>query len=313
MSVSRKDKKTISIVLASANALSGATNNAYFMIDWNAILEPHTPYVISFCYFGGLNSYDGIKPALVSIDFNTNSYKLGSTNFTLATSNILGILEPYVLKPNVNNVYLSATTDTNKPVYIERRPSNNIFNIRILRTDLTTLWIDDSSVLPANWIITLHFTKALSPLYKIPVNKQLVLTNDYGTGTASNKTYNLNGFIEKSQEYRIAFTFISQKPNVGNNGRPMLVFLNFTNEAYIANSSTNITSSKSGFIGFIARIRYDIGIDSSYLFSNYLTNEPVNSILSYQGFLNVRFTNLDLTETTYIGTNWALILSFEEV
>lgn len=302
-----KDPKTVSVICNVKNALPNSTNNnAFFMIDWNSILEPNTPYYVSFTWQGGLNVYDGSRPAMVRANFNQLCFRPIASNFNMSYSNVLGVLEPLVMRPNGSNVHLTATTDTNKPVYIENRPTNTIFNVQVTRSEFS-LWTDNATTpaVPADWIMILHFRKAEKKIL------QYALVSDFG-GTGSNRFYSFNTMFDKGKEYRVSFSFVGTKPVAGNNGQPILVFIDFNNEAYIP-SSTSFTTSKSGYIGNLSRIRFDVSIDSCYLASNQLTNEPVNTIVNYQGRIFLRFVNLDLTLTTFLQNPWILLLSFEEV
>lgn len=153
--------KTTQIVLNTSNYISGSTNNnATYSIDWNAILKPNTPYKMHWTYIGGQNVYNGTKQALVTIDMNFAVYEAG-TNFGAKTSNVIGFLAPVIIAPGSNTVYLTAQTNTNEPVYLERRPLNSTFNVKIVDT-AGNLWTDNNATpeLPANWVLTLHFTEA---------------------------------------------------------------------------------------------------------------------------------------------------------
>ena len=327
--------KTTQVICNSKNKISGTNNDAYYNIDWSSILKNNMPYYVSFTYSAGLNVYDGSKPAAIRVNFNLLSYRIIASLFNFQQVNILGLLEPFVIRPNANNVQLNATTDTNLPAYMETRPINNLFNIKIVRTELS-LWLDNDTTpkQPADYIIILHFTEAITPLYKSnaafgkvpkatlqrqeplgPSAKKihkLYISSDFG-GSGSYRFYSLNGLFDKSKEYKVSFSFVGAKPNTGNNGQPILLFINFNNEAYIPNAIPFSCTSKSGYVGYIARTRFDISIDSSYLSASITTNEPVNTIVDYQGWLYVTFTNLDLTRTTYLPTNWILHLNFEEI
>lgn len=153
--------KTTQVVLTTSNYISGSTNNnAKFSIDWNSVLKPYIPYKMHFTYLGGQNVYNGTKPAFVSIDFNTAVYQAG-TSVSAINSNLIGFLAPVIIQPGSNTVYLQAQTNTNEPVYLERRPLNSIFNVRIVDID-GNLWTDNATTpaVPASWVLTLHFTEA---------------------------------------------------------------------------------------------------------------------------------------------------------
>lgn len=316
MPVFRKDRKTTQVVCIFTKALSGSVaNNAYFTVDWAAILKPNMPYYVHFTFFSNVVNYDGTRQILVWVDFDMLNYRILASNFNTVNSNIIGVIEPLVIRPNANNVHMLATTDTNCQSFMPQRPTNNRFNIRLYRQDMNNLWAPVSGSLPTEWVCTLHFTEAIDyKIYKEPKRiKQLALSSNYGVGTLANRTYNLNGFFERSEEYRISFTFVGNKPTIFNYGQPLMLFVSFNNEAYVPSDIPNQTTSKSGFLGFIARIRFDTTIDSSFMASNYLTNKPVNTRVSYNGYINVRFTDLNFTDTQYLQSPWILLLSFEEI
>lgn len=153
--------KTTQVVLTTSNYLPGSTNNdAKYLIDWSAILKPNTPYKVHFTYIGGLNTYTGNRQALVSFDFNTAVYQ-ATSNVGAVNSNIVGFLTPVIVQPASQTVYLVAQTNTNEPVYMERRPLNTLFNVKIVDIN-GNLWVDNNATpaVPANWVLTIHFTEA---------------------------------------------------------------------------------------------------------------------------------------------------------
>jgi hypothetical protein len=155
-------ERVTQIILNTTNYISGSTNNnASYYIDWGAILKPNVPYKLHWTYMGGLNTYNGTKAAFVSINFNFNVYQASGTAIGASTSNIVGFLKPVVITPASNTVFLMADTATNEPVYMERRPLNNNFNVQIVDVN-GALWLDNAAtpVVPANWSLTLHFTEA---------------------------------------------------------------------------------------------------------------------------------------------------------
>ena len=154
-------EKVVQVVLNTSNYIAGSTNNnANYNIDWSSILKPNIPYKMHFTYLGGQNVYNGTKPAFISVNFNFEVFEaklaIGAIN-----SNLIGFLAPVVIAPGSNTVYLQAQTNTNEPVYLERRPLNNNFNVKIVDID-GNLWLDNAAtpVVPANWVLTLHFTEA---------------------------------------------------------------------------------------------------------------------------------------------------------
>lgn len=157
-------EKTVQVILNSTKAITGsANNNANFFIDWSAILEMDTPYKMHWTYVGGQNTYNGTKPALVSLNFNFEVYEAGSIGGA-QSSNIVGFLKPVVISGGTNTCFLTAETNTNEPIYMERRPLNSFLNVKIVDAN-GNLWLDNAAtpVVPALWVLTLHFIKADKP------------------------------------------------------------------------------------------------------------------------------------------------------
>ena len=151
-------KKTVEVVCRYANAMTGkATNNASWMIDWNSILKPNTPYYVGFTLIGGLQTYTGTKPALLTANLNTLTYK-GSQGGA-PTSNVLGIIHPLLERPSGTVVLFHADTKSNYPSYMERRPNNFLLNLRIEDTS-GNLWTTPLGASPEECTITLYFTEA---------------------------------------------------------------------------------------------------------------------------------------------------------
>lgn len=147
------------IVLNSNFAISGNTQSATYLVDWNAILKPNKKYYCHFTYLGGANVYTGTKLACVYIDFNNqNIYQNLSAQNGASTSQMIGFLKPIVLVGSSNTCYLQAETITNEQFLLNNRPSNNIINVRIL-DNTNNLFTDNAATpaIPAAYVLTLHF------------------------------------------------------------------------------------------------------------------------------------------------------------
>lgn len=317
MPIIKKERKCIQIICHSTKALSGSTNNnATFNIDWGALLENNKPYYVSFTYQGGRNEYNGNKPASVQVNFSTNSFFPTAGVRALPEYSILGLLHPFPIVPNNNVVQLYADTETNSPCYLEHRPISNMLNIKIL-SSYSVLWTDNATTpaVPANWTIFLTFKEAITPLYETPKKiTKLLFASFSGTGLTTDKFLNsIQQFFDKSKEYRISFTFIGGKPATGNYAEPILVYLDINTDAYVPNAIPFQCTSKSGYIGYIARTRFDTGADSAYLSSTYYTNEPVNALITYQPRIRLSFRAPDFRLTANLPSTWEMIVSFEEV
>lgn len=222
MSVHRKDKKVIQLICNSQNAMSGSTtNDAKFFVDWNVLLEPDTPYHLHFTYLGGNNLYfdstTGIgNAAFLWSNFTTKSYIVPNTSAFSSTSSgqpvssgIIGLLFPQLIDRPTRTTFIQSTTYDNNEVWMERRPNCNIFNIKIIKTDYS-LWTDSTGAVPANWTLTLHFTKAYSGIYKeiTKPNVQLVVPLSYATTITSGQRRFICSFeniLDMRKKYMLNF------------------------------------------------------------------------------------------------------------
>jgi hypothetical protein len=151
--------KIVNVVLNSNNAISGSTNNnASYSIDFGSILKPRTPYKLHFTYVGQPNVLTAVsKLAQVQVDFNMEQYSGGSISGAPTTLTI-GCLRSFYLNGTTN--YLFCDDNNNTPVYLQNRPSNNNFTVRVLTNDATpVLWTDNAGTPVANnaYILTLSF------------------------------------------------------------------------------------------------------------------------------------------------------------
>jgi hypothetical protein len=315
-----------------------ATNNAKFLIDWTCVLKPNTPYFItfSFIYTSGFTLYTGENPALLWVDFNTNVYKATASGGA-KTDNILGVILPFLERPQGQIVVFYADHNSNHPSYMDMRPNNNMVNIKILKPD-GDLWDDNDAVdplPPGEWSITIQFTEA-EHMYKggspgglkryvgaihrgvsnIKPIKKLYLSQNEGTGTISRRTYNVNmdAILDRNKQYKVGFVFSGGKPLSGSSF-PSL-FLNITWNLDTAYPFNNLTyASQYGILGIIGKERYDTGTGSYYLQSRANTNEPVTLINWGNNIVvSVLDSNLDLYTNMPGSPNfWVLMLAFEEL
>jgi len=330
MSIHRKDKRVIQVICNSANAMSGSTTtNATFMVDWNAILEPQTPYHVHFTYLGGVNTYvngttTATNPALLWANFNTLSYivpKLSSftsTNGSPVSSGFLGVLEPEVVDRTTRSCFLRASTETNNAVWMERRPLNNMFNIKILDTDYNT-WVDQSGNALANWVLNLHFIKAYSGRYReiVKPNIQLVLPRSYGDGANSSRTFycNFNDILDMKKKYLLSFVCMG---GIVGSLSVAYISLNFSPRSYFPAFTANAGSSTAIFpiIGRMDRKQLGNGNGNSINYSTVISNKPVFIDIATlsSGYFHLQFFNFQLNlQPTISGSEIVLILNFQEV
>jgi len=150
--------KITNVVLNSNNAVSGASNQATFFIDWGAILDDRKAYRLHWTYVGGGNTFSAAtKVPQVQVDFQTRQYLNRNSIMGAPTTTTIGALR---FNATAVIAYLFADDNNNPPVYLDSRPYNNNFTVSIYNTDATpTLWKDTNAVPanPAAWIMTLSF------------------------------------------------------------------------------------------------------------------------------------------------------------
>jgi hypothetical protein len=152
---------SIHVILNYANRVSGNSQSATYVIDWNAVLKPNKSYSCHFTYIGGANVITGTKLALVYADFNGQEvYQNSSTSSGANRSQILGFLKPIVLVGSTGTCYLQAETNTNEAIRLNNRPLNNFITISIYDQN-GALFTDNAGVPanPADYVLSLHFSE----------------------------------------------------------------------------------------------------------------------------------------------------------
>lgn len=152
--------RIINVILNSNNALAGSVNNdATYNIDWGSILKPNQPYKLHFSYVGQSNTITAAtKIAQIQIDFQMQQYLNQSSTYGAPTSLAVGCLRTFYVNGTIN--YLFADDSNNPPIYLQTRPFNNLFRVRVLTNDaIPVLWTDNAAVpvVNGNYIISLSF------------------------------------------------------------------------------------------------------------------------------------------------------------
>ena len=130
------DKKPFyTIILNSVNAASQTgvgSELCTYRFDWGAVL-PDQPYEVHMTYIGEVNNISMTTLPMVYIDFG------GSPNVFEATASVgagsslyVGFLESYLVAANS---YLHAEDGTNAPIYLNGRPRNTDFSVKVLSND----------------------------------------------------------------------------------------------------------------------------------------------------------------------------------
>lgn len=130
------DKKPFyTIVLNSLNPASKTGAGAElcsYRFDWGAIM-PDIPYEVHMTYIGEVNNINMATLPMVYIDFGVPPNVYEATNTTTAGSSLyVGFLESYLVAANS---YLHAEDGTNAPIYLNGRPRNSEFSVRVLSND----------------------------------------------------------------------------------------------------------------------------------------------------------------------------------
>lgn len=152
--------RIVNVILNSNNALAGSVNNdATYNIDWGAILKPNQPYKLHFTYVGQSNTITAAsKIAQIQIDFQMQQYLNQSSTYGAPTSLSIGCLRTFYVNGVIN--YLFADDNNNTPIFLQTRPFNNLFRVRVLNNDSTpVLWTDNAAVPVANgnYVLSLSF------------------------------------------------------------------------------------------------------------------------------------------------------------
>lgn len=149
-------KKSFKVIFNSNDKVAGSTNsNAYFYIDWSAILKDNQEYSMSWSYEGQANTFtENTKIATVNINLFGNIFNASGTfiNGAINSTNI------GVLIQNQGGLY--GDINFNTPIHFNSRPTNNNVNIQILNNDNPpTDWVDnDDPILgPNHYILILNF------------------------------------------------------------------------------------------------------------------------------------------------------------
>lgn len=128
-------RPTYTVVL---NSLTPATKTGTgaelctYRIDWSSIM-PDIPYEVHMTYIGEVNNITMATLPMVYIDFGVPPNVFVAANTTTAlTSQYVGFLESYLVGASS---YLHAEDGTNVPIYLNGRPRNNEFSVRVLSND----------------------------------------------------------------------------------------------------------------------------------------------------------------------------------
>ena len=153
-------KKTINVKFNSNFKLNGVVNTiannntAEYYIDWSSILNDGQKYLLTWSYVSQRNTFTIDTPiASVYINIYCENYMVNQ----LGASTTLNIGD---LAVTTNSLH--ADPNTNSPIFLNSRPTNNNVSIQILTNSEPPIeWIDNAvaPLINNNYILTLTFVE----------------------------------------------------------------------------------------------------------------------------------------------------------
>lgn len=145
------------IVLNAVNGGGLSPNDKTYPFDFSS--WENGAYQMSFTYTALEDALDALHTCNVFADIgSTTVYTTGDTNYANTTQQIGHLLERGVGGTTMRGNYLYAETNTNTPIYLYHKPTQQTINIRLL-DELGALYLDGNGSRPANYILTLHFQR----------------------------------------------------------------------------------------------------------------------------------------------------------
>lgn len=143
----------VNVIFNSNYKTSGTNSNAYYYIDWSAILQPDKKYLVQWTYLGQHNTITDAKIATLNMNIIGENYTSSTSGAPLSLNygNLFS-----------GNVGLYATIQDNTPILLNSKPTSNIVNVQILTNDNPPVeWTDNTAIPapPANYILTLTFSE----------------------------------------------------------------------------------------------------------------------------------------------------------
>lgn len=148
-------KKAIyNVICNSVNGIGAVNSQKKYNFDWSVL--PEGKYEVHYSYIGGINNFTGAKIALLNVELGSS--KVFTTNATTQaqTSNFLGNICPLVAQVAVANSIFRADDSTNPPIFLDNRPFNQQFEVKV--TDAAgALFTDGAGADLAPYVLTLSF------------------------------------------------------------------------------------------------------------------------------------------------------------
>ena len=150
-------KPFYTIVLNSQQAYATAgsgSNTKTYNFDWSILQQG--PYEVHWTFLSETTNIAYNTLPLVFIDFNgaSNVYSGSNsqTNTSAPTTNYMGFIKSYITGANG---FFNCEDMTNLPIYLNSRPTNNVFTVRILNNDGTPYQPTTGNL--GEYIMTLNF------------------------------------------------------------------------------------------------------------------------------------------------------------
>ncbi len=155
-------RKNYNVVLNSnfctTDTETNVVNNKNYYIDWSAVL-PDKNFKLTFSFISEANTITVMAfIPLITIDFlNQGNIDICQPSYQATSSNILGLIFPTYLDPNVHLAYFRADKKFNNPIYIAR-PRQNNFNVTIMNNAKPPVyWLDDILAPITSYVLILYF------------------------------------------------------------------------------------------------------------------------------------------------------------
>lgn len=168
--------KTYTLVLNSANRITGSHNNPTFDVGWCELLpEKVNLYNVKFCfqtvggYYRDNSSSNYIyQSALVNVNFNSRSFSFDTS--TMSPSLMLGIIRRDLQNSNTIGASLNCTYDSNPPRTISK-PIDTIVTFKIINQNDSSLLVNSDSF----GVQTMDMTPWTAMLEFIPIMEDIKL------------------------------------------------------------------------------------------------------------------------------------------
>tara|TARA_R110000822_G_scaffold229758_1_gene361889 strand:- start:3248 stop:3727 length:480 start_codon:yes stop_codon:yes gene_type:complete len=156
---------SFNVVIDSNDRIAGNANNDIlkhrYALDWS-FLEQSEDYELTFSFvISGEKSYESLYDftciALTGLGTQIMTYKAsGSTD--AKNSNVIGLVERDVFsRQDVNKMMTFRASPANVPVILKGRPSNNLFQVDLLKN--STEFATNALTASNEYILILHFNK----------------------------------------------------------------------------------------------------------------------------------------------------------